>query len=164
MVQSKRWISGAVSGVSLSVIKEMAMLSASTKGAMSLAWGLPSFRTPEHIRAAVAEALKNDPDIGKYALPSGLPELRQRVARHHRVQTGVEVDADQHVLITAGNMQGMNSLFRAIIDPGDEVIVTDPGFASHIQQIRISMKDAAGNRIWIRCLHSSPRAPRRSCS
>ncbi|MDH3582453.1 MAG: pyridoxal phosphate-dependent aminotransferase [Hyphomicrobiales bacterium] len=137
MVQRKGWISGAVSGVSLSVIKEMAMLSAKTEGAVSLAWGLPSFRTPEHIRAAVAEALKNDPDIGKYALPNGLPELRQRVARLHRAQTGVKVDADQHVLITAGNMQGMNSLFRAIIDPGDEVIVTDPGFASHIQQIRI---------------------------
>jgi len=85
----------------------------------------------------VAEALENDPDLGKYALPSGLPELRQRVAEHHLAQTGVAVDADQNVFITCGNMQGMNSLFRAILDPGDEVIMTDPGFASHVQQIRL---------------------------
>ena len=69
------------------------MLSAKVEGAVSLAWGLPSFRTPEHIRAAVAEALQNDPDIGKYSLPNGVPELRQRVAEHHRAQTGVKVDA-----------------------------------------------------------------------
>ena len=136
-MQSKRWISGTVSGVRMSAIKEMAMLSAKVEGSVSLAWGLPSFRTPEHIRTAVAEALQNDPDIGKYTLPNGLPELRQCVVEQHRTQTGVEVNADENVLITAGNMQGMNSLIRTIIDPGDEIIVTDPGFSSHFQQIRI---------------------------
>lgn len=113
------------------------MLSAKTEGAVSLAWGLPSFRTPEHIRAAVTEALRNDPDIGKYTLPNGLPELRQRVAKYHRSRTDLVVNADENVLITAGNMQGTNSLFRTVINPGDEIIVTDPGFASHFQQIRI---------------------------
>jgi aspartate/methionine/tyrosine aminotransferase len=135
--QSDRRISHAVSDLRLSAIKEMAMLGAQTKDAVSLAWGLPSFRTPAHIRAAVAEALEDDPDIGKYTLPNGLPELRERVVERHRAQTGIDVDAERNVFITAGNMQGMNSLFRAIIDPGDEIVVTDPGFASHIQQIRI---------------------------
>jgi aspartate/methionine/tyrosine aminotransferase len=160
-MQRNPWISARVSGVALSAIKEMAMLSAKVEGAVSLAWGLPSFRTPEHIRTAVAEALQNDPDIGKYSLPNGLPELRQRVAEHHRAQTGVEIDADENILISAGNMQGMNSLFRTIIDPGDEVIVTDPGFASHIQQIRLhsgqpvhwALDEARG---WIPDLDSLP--------
>ena len=40
-------------------------------------------------------------------------------------------------MITAGNMQGLNALFHVLIDPGDEIIVTDPGFASHLQQIRL---------------------------
>jgi len=134
---NKRWISGPVSDMRLSAIKEMAMLGAQIEYAVSLAWGLPSFRTPEHIRAAVTAALDNDPDIGKYALPNGLPELRQRVAEHHRAKTGVQVDADRNVFITAGNMQGMHTLFRVVIDPGDEIILTDPGFTSHIQQIRL---------------------------
>ncbi len=55
-------------------------------------------------------------------------------------------------MITAGNMEGLHVLLQAIIDPGDQVIVTDPGFVSHFQQIRINggepvfwpMDEAAG--------------------
>ncbi len=131
------WVSHNVSHIALSAIKEMAMLSAKVEETASLAWGLPSFRTPAYIREAVAEALTNDPDAGKYALPNGLPELRQLVADRHYRETGVAVNSDENVLITAGNMQGLNTLFHVIIDAGDEVIVTDPGFASHFQQIRL---------------------------
>lgn len=138
MTSAENRVSKSVSDISLSAIKEMAMLSARVEGTASLAWGLPSFRTPEHIRVAVADALANDPDVGKYTLPNGLPELRTLVASHHRDKVGVEVDPERNVLITAGNMQGMNSLFRTLIDPGDEILVTDPGFASHFQQIRLN--------------------------
>jgi len=113
------------------------MLSAKVEGAASLAWGVPSFRTPAYIWEGVTEALANDPDTGKYALPDGLPELRQLVAEKHHRETGIMVNPDENVLITAGNMQGLNTLFHVCIDPGDEVIVTDPGFASHFQQIKL---------------------------
>lgn len=46
----------------------------------SLAWGLPSFRTPVNIRRAAQEARENDPHVGKYTLPDGLPEFRAAVA------------------------------------------------------------------------------------
>ena len=104
----------------------------------SLAWGLPSFRTPEHISRAVSEALRLDADLGKYTLPDGLPELREAVARHHFERFGIRVSPEQNVLITAGNMEGIKCLLGTILDPGDEVVVTDPGFASHFQQIRLS--------------------------
>jgi len=139
-------ISANVSSMALSAIKEMAMRSARVPGAASLAWGLPSFRTPDHIRRAVAAALDDDPDIGKYALPDGLPELRRAVAAEHAAATGVQVDPDRNVMITAGNMQGMNALLHVLIDPGDEVIMTDPGFASHVQQIRL----CGGNPVYWR--------------
>lgn len=113
------------------------MRSAKVPGAASLAWGLPSFRTPEAIRRVVTQRLETDPDIGKYALPDGLPELREAVARQHSATTGIKVDPDRNVMITAGNMQGLNALFHVLIDPGDQVIVTDPGFASHLQQVRL---------------------------
>lgn len=122
----------------MSAIKEMAMLSSKIEGAASLAWGLPSFRTPEYIRNAVIEQLDQDVEIGKYALPDGLRELRKLVARKHSIETGIEVNADENVLITAGNMQGLNTLFHTIVNPGDEIILTDPCFASHIQQIKLS--------------------------
>jgi aspartate/methionine/tyrosine aminotransferase len=130
-------ISKNVSNIAISAIKDMAMRSARVEGAASLTWGLPSFSTPGHIRRAVEQQLESDSEIGKYALPDGLPELRALVADEHYSATGIRVDPDQSVMITAGNMQGMNALFHALLDPGDEVIVTDPGFASHFQQIRL---------------------------
>ncbi len=126
-----------VAAIEVSAIKQMAMRAARVPDAASLAWGLPSFRTPAHIREAVKAALDTDPDVGKYALPDGLPELRRLAATAHRAATGVAVDADDNVLVTAGNMQGLNALLHTLVDPGDEVIVTDPGFASHVQQIRL---------------------------
>lgn len=131
------WISENVAGIAVSAIKEMSILSARIPDAASLAWGLPSFRTPGYVREAVARALELDPDIGKYALPDGLPELRETVANEHTRLTGVTPDPDRHVMISAGNMQALNALLHAILDPGDEVILTDPGFASHFLQIRL---------------------------
>lgn len=130
-------VSSAVAGMALSAIKEMAMRSAAVKDAASLTWGLPSFPTPAPIRAAVRDALESDPEIGKYALPDGLPRLRELVTEIHYAETGIAVDPARHVLITAGNMQALNALFHVLVDPGDEVILTDPGFASHIQQIAL---------------------------
>jgi len=136
-MDTSKYIAAATRAVELSAIKDMAMRSAALDDVASLAWGLPSFRTPESIRMAVTDALRDDPDLGKYALPNGLPELRRRVAEQHHAATGMAADPDSNVFITAGNMQGMTSLLRAVLDPGDEVILTDPGFASHIQQIRL---------------------------
>ena len=153
-------LSRNVSEMALSAIKEMAMRSAKVPGAASLAWGLPSFRTPEHIRRVVKHQLDADPDIGKYALPDGLPELRAAAAKQHGMAAGIDVDPDRNVMITAGNMQGLNALFHALIDPGDEIIMTDPGFASHVQQVRLcggtavfwKMNEAAGWRLDIEAL------------
>jgi aspartate/methionine/tyrosine aminotransferase len=132
-----RWVSTRAREGKISAIKEMAMLSAKVGDAASLAWGLPSFRTPEPIRRAIVEKLESDPAIGMYALPDGLPELREAVAREHRRTMGVAVDPERNVMITAGNMEGLHVLLQAIVNPGDQVIVTDPGFVSHIQQIRL---------------------------
>jgi aspartate/methionine/tyrosine aminotransferase len=121
----------------VSAIKEMSMLSAEIEGAVSLAWGLPSFRTPEYIRQGVKELLDTDIDAGKYTLPDGLPELRSLAVNEHRIKTGIDVDADDNVMISAGNMQALNTLFHTMLDPGDEIILTDPCFASHIQQIKL---------------------------
>ena len=136
-IENPCWVSKNVTGITLSAIKKMAMLSAKTEGAVSLAWGLPSFRTPAYIRKGVAERMESDPEAGMYSLPDGLKELREVVAQSHSRETGIEVDADENVLITAGNMEGLNTMFHVIVDPGDEVIVTDPGFASHLSQIKL---------------------------
>jgi aspartate/methionine/tyrosine aminotransferase len=134
---SQHRVARQVAGARLSAIKEMSMLAAEVEDVASLSWGLPSFATPEPIREAVTRAFASDPDIGKYALPNGLPELRSLAAEEHARKTGIEPDPDENVFITAGNMQGMSTLFHVLLEPGDEIILTDPGFASHYEQVRL---------------------------
>lgn len=133
----KRAVAKHVTHLQISAIKEMAMMSKKVKGAASLTWGVPSFETPLHIRQGVQEALQNNPDMGKYTLPDGLPALRRLAAAQHAAETGIEVDPDDHIVISSGNMQALNTLFHVLLDEGDEVILTDPCFASHIQQIHM---------------------------
>ena len=57
------------------------------------------------------------------------------VVAEHKEKTGIEID--ENVMISAGNMQGLNTPFHTMLDPGDEIILTDPCFASHIQQINL---------------------------
>lgn len=135
MADQRNLTSDSVARITVSAIKEMAMRAAKIEDVASLTWGLPSFRTPEGVRLAVERALGDDPDIGKYTLPDGLPELRSAAAETHRAATGIAVDPDRNVTITAGNMEGVKTLLRSLLNPGDEVIVTDPGFASHFIQI-----------------------------
>jgi len=130
-------VSANVHESSVSAIKEMTMLSTKVEGAAMLTWGLPSFRTPEYIRQGVKDYLDNDVEAGKYTLPDGLPALRNLAAKKYKEDTGIEVDADANVMISAGNMQALNTLFHTMLDPGDEIILTDPCFASHIQQINL---------------------------
>ena len=128
-------VSTYVHGAQVSAIKEMAMRSAKVPDAVSLSWGLPSFQTPEYIRQGVKLYLDTDENAGKYTLPDGLLVLREWAATTFQKQTGRKVDANKNVLISSGNMQGLNTLFHTMLDPGDEIILTDPCFASHIQQI-----------------------------
>ena len=137
MTQHRDWLAANVSAIGLSAIMDMSMRAAKIEGAVSLALGLPSFPTPAPVREAVKQALDDDPEVGKYALADGLPQLRAAVARDHLAATGIAVDPERHVLITAGNMEGLHALLHALVDPGDEVIVTDPGFPSHFHQIRL---------------------------
>lgn len=132
------FVTDQVADLAMSAIKGMAMRAAALPDVASLTWGVPSFQTPEHIRRAVTAAFQDDPDAGKYTLPDGLPMLRREIAAEHYKRTGIEVCPDRNVLVTAGNMQGVKALLDTVLSPGDEVIVTDPCFASHLQQIRLA--------------------------
>ena len=131
-MSSEGRVSRNVQAMRVSAIKDLAIRAAHVPDVASLTWGLPSFRTPAAIRQGVEARLDSDPDIGKYALPDGLAELRHLVAATHLAATGVRVDPDANVMITAGNMQGLNALFHILIEPGDEIILTDQIGRAHV--------------------------------
>jgi aminotransferase len=116
----------------------MSLLAMETPNTVNLAWGLPSFETPLHIRKRIAEELLSNPTIGKYAPPPGLPGLRDKIAERLKAQKGVEVDPQKEIIITAGGMQALMMAWMTVIEPGDEVLIASPGFSSHYEQVYLA--------------------------
>ena len=87
--------------------------------------GEPDFDTPAHVREAAKQAL--DDGATHYAPFPGIPELRAAIAADVNMRKGVSADASQ-VFVTVGGKGVMLYAILGLVDPGDEVLVPDPGY------------------------------------
>ena len=85
--------------------------------------GEPDFDVPEPVKAAAIKAIQDG--RSRYVDPRGLAELRELIARFEAEHHGVAVDADQ-IVVTPGSYGALSLLTRAILEPGDEVLVMEP--------------------------------------
>lgn len=90
--------------------------------------GEPDFDTPEAVRRAAVDALERGETHYTHSL--GIYELRAAVAAHYRARYGVDVDPER-VVVTSGSSPGFFLLFSALLDPGDEVVLTNPHYACY---------------------------------
>lgn len=90
--------------------------------------GEPDFDTPEPVRRAAAEALERGETHYTHSL--GIHELRAEIAAHYRARYGVDVDPER-VIVTSGSSPALFLTFAALLDPGDQVVVTDPCYACY---------------------------------
>ncbi|MEM3086161.1 MAG: pyridoxal phosphate-dependent aminotransferase [Halobacteria archaeon] len=95
---------------------------------VNLALGQPDFDTPARIKAAAARALEEGRTA--YTPNAGIPELREAVASKLRRENRVSVGPEQ-VLVTAGASEALHLALMALVNPGDEVLIPDPGFVSY---------------------------------
>jgi aspartate/methionine/tyrosine aminotransferase len=98
-----------------------------------LEFGEPDFEAPAVVRDALDRALKDG--RARYAQSLGVVSLREAIAEHYRARYGVDVGPDQ-VLVTPGTSPAMLLLFGHLLDPGDEVIISDPYYACYPNFIR----------------------------
>lgn len=94
---------------------------------ISLGVGDPDQPTPRHVVEALQEAAE-DPATHQYPSYWGLPALRKAIAGWYGSRFGVDLDADTEVLPLVGSKEGIAHLAWAFVDPGDEVLVPDPGY------------------------------------
>ena len=104
-------------------------LLASMEGVISLGVGEPDFATPWHIREAAIYSLEKGYTM--YTSTLGMPELRQELSRYLKNNYNLDYDPGSELLITVGVSEGLDLTMRAILDPGDEVIMPDPCFVSY---------------------------------
>ena len=111
-----------------SVIREMTRI-ANQHEAVNLAQGFPDFPMPEAMKDAACTAIRGD--INQYAVTWGTPVLRQAIAEKYRKWYGMEVDPDLNVTVCCGATEAMASVFMALLNPGDEVIIPQPFYENY---------------------------------
>ena len=122
-------ISELVNQVSSSGIRKFFDLLASIEGVISLGVGEPDYSTPWHICQAAIHSLEKGNT--KYTSNSGMPELRQELARHLQDSYNLTYDPNGELLITVGVSEGLDLAMRTILNAGDEVIMPDPCYVSY---------------------------------
>jgi len=98
-----------------------------------LEFGEPDFEAPPAVRDALARAIKDGRT--RYAHSLGILPLREAIAEHYAQTYGVTISPDQ-ILVTAGTSPAMLLLFGHLLNPGDEVVLSDPYYACYPNFIR----------------------------
>lgn len=100
------------------------------EGVISLGVGEPDFDTPWHIRDEGIYALEKGRTF--YTSNSGLTELRQEIANYIKRTQGVDYDPKKEIMVTVGGSEAIDVAFRAMLDPGDEVLIPEPSYVSYV--------------------------------
>lgn len=130
-----RRLAPAVAGLESSVIREMSLRAARYPDVISLGIGEPDFHTPAEVsQAALADALGG---ATHYTLSQGDPELRSALARYLAPRYGAEL-GPADVLVTGGGMGALAAFFRAVLEPGDEVLVPEPHFPCYQAHVELA--------------------------
>ena len=97
--------------------------------AISLGVGEPDFDTPWHIREEGIYSLERGRTF--YTSNAGLKELREEIANYLRRRVNVTYDPMKEVVVTVGGSEGIDMAFRAVLNPGDEVLIPQPSYVSY---------------------------------
>ncbi|AUI37392.1 pyridoxal phosphate-dependent aminotransferase [[Bacillus] caldolyticus] len=125
----KTYVSETVAGLKPSGIRRFFDLASTMDGVISLGVGEPDFVTSWSIREASILSLEQG--YTSYTPNAGLLELRQEIAAYLRRKFHVDYCPETEILVTVGASQAIDLALRAIINPGDEVIIVEPSFVAY---------------------------------
>jgi aminotransferase len=114
----------------------MELAASRVPGVVSLAQGIPSFDTPEPIKTFVQQKIAEGA-CAKYSLSPGLPQLRELIAES-LLREGMHYDPDGEIIVTCGSIEGISASLLTLTQPGDEVILPSPSYASYQEVVRLA--------------------------
>lgn len=125
----QKYVNRQVAAIQPSVIRRFFDLAATIPGVVSLGIGEPDFATPKQFcDAGYASML-----AGKtgYSPNPGIIELRRAIADYLAGLIGVEYDPEKQIVVTVGGSEAIDATCRALMEPGDEVLIPEPAFVSY---------------------------------
>lgn len=132
-------LSSRIRHVELSIRTRMLEAASKLVDVIALGRGDPDFDTPAHIVAAAQKALADG--VHHYTAPTGLPQLRQAIAKKLKDDNGLDYSADE-VVVCNGCQEALYILMQALLNPGDEVLLQTPRFNAYDHMI-----DMAGGKV-----------------
>lgn len=130
-----KFLSDKVQVIKPSGIRKFFDMLGEMKEVIGLTVGQPDFPTPYHISNAAVESITKNKTY--YTSNSGLPELREGIANYLKRRFDLSYDPMHEVVVTVGGSEAIDMALRAIINPGDEVIVPEPCFVCYSPLIEI---------------------------
>ena len=127
--QKRKIISERANRLSPSGIRKFFDLLASIEGVISLGVGEPDYATPWYISEAAVKSLERGYTM--YTSNSGILELRQETAKYLEGIYGIKYEPVGEILMTVGVSEALDLAMRAILNPGDEVIMPDPHYVAY---------------------------------
>ncbi|MBR3119030.1 aminotransferase [Oceanobacillus profundus] len=135
-IDFQNYLSTTAKGLEPSGIRKFFDLAASMEDVISLGVGEPDFVTPWNIREATIEALKDGHT--SYTANAGLLELRQEISNYLKRNFKLSYQPEDQVIVTVGASQSLDLAFRAILNPGDEVLIIEPAFVSYTALVTLA--------------------------
>ncbi|AWB27551.1 pyridoxal phosphate-dependent aminotransferase [Halococcoides cellulosivorans] len=123
-----------VEQVSISGIREV--FEAASEDSINLGLGQPDFPAPDHVHEAASDAIRAG-EADAYTSNKGRPELREAIADYHDREHDLAVDPE-NLIVTAGGSEALYLAIAAHVDPGEEVLIPDPGFVSYEALTRLA--------------------------
>ena len=106
------------------------------KDVVGLTVGQPDFDTPWHIRNAGIRSLEEGHTY--YTSNNGIMEMREEIANYQKRRFGLEYDPKNEIIVTVGGSEAIDLAMRALIEPGDEVIIPTPCFVCYEPLARLA--------------------------
>jgi len=125
----KSLVSKTIQNLPYSGIRKFFDVASEMKDVVSLGVGEPDFVTPWHIREEAIFSLEQRRTM--YTSNAGMPELRNEISRYMSAKYTLNYDPGTQVLVTVGASEGIDVALRAIVEPGDEVLIVEPCFVSY---------------------------------
>ena len=117
--------------------KRIAALRAEGRDIIRIDIGAPDLPPPDFVVEAMIASARR-PDTHSYTAYGGTPEFKQAVAAYYRTRFGVDLDPATEVLGLIGSKEGLFHLAQAVVNPGDVVLVPDPGYPTYRAGTRLA--------------------------
>ncbi|WP_042145142.1 aminotransferase A [Paucisalibacillus sp. EB02] len=125
-----------VNKIEISGIRKFFNMVSDEKNVVSLTIGQPDFHTPDHIKQATMDALLANQTT--YTNNAGIIELRKAIANLYGTNYNVSFHPEDEIIVTTGASQGIDIVFRTILNPGDEVILPAPIYPGYEPLIKLA--------------------------